>query len=107
MIVGLVMDQDGRPLCCELWPGNTADVTTLLPVVMTRSLYPPFSSLCKHYKLIFVIDTTWARWGFVDRRGGCASLALLQFWFARFRIRRRMDSASAKASFESLVHRRR
>ena len=22
MIVGLVMDQDGRPLCCELWPGN-------------------------------------------------------------------------------------
>src|SRR5438045_8013498 len=33
MIVGLVMDQDDRPLCCELWPGNTADVTTLLPVV--------------------------------------------------------------------------
>ena len=33
MIVGLVIDQDGRPLCCELWPGNTADVTTLLPVV--------------------------------------------------------------------------
>jgi hypothetical protein len=33
MIVGLVMDQDGRPLCCELWPGNTADVTTLMPVV--------------------------------------------------------------------------
>jgi len=28
MIVGLVMDQDGRPLCCEMWPGNTADVTT-------------------------------------------------------------------------------
>ena len=33
MIVALVMDQDGRPLCSELWPGNTADVTTLLPVV--------------------------------------------------------------------------
>jgi len=33
MVVGLVMDQDGRPLCSELWPGNTADVTTLLPVV--------------------------------------------------------------------------
>src|SRR5271155_2080948 len=33
MIVGLVMDHDGRPLCSELWPGNTADVTTLLPVV--------------------------------------------------------------------------
>ena len=33
MIVGLVIDQDGRPLCCELWPSNTANVTTLLPVV--------------------------------------------------------------------------
>lgn len=33
MVVGIVMDQCGRPLCSELWPGNTADVTTLLPVV--------------------------------------------------------------------------
>src|SRR3989440_3428569 len=33
MIVGRVRDQDGRPLCCERWPGNTADVATLLPVV--------------------------------------------------------------------------
>jgi hypothetical protein len=33
MIVGATLDGDGRPLCCELWPGNTADVTTLLPVV--------------------------------------------------------------------------
>jgi len=33
MVVGIVMDQGGRPLCSELWPGNTADVTTLLPVV--------------------------------------------------------------------------
>jgi transposase len=33
MVVGLVLDRQGWPLCCELWPGNTADVTTLLPVV--------------------------------------------------------------------------
>jgi len=33
MIVGAVLDQDGRPICCELWPGNTADVTTLIAVV--------------------------------------------------------------------------
>jgi transposase len=39
MIVGLVMDQDGRPLCCELWPGNTADVTTLLPVDRLRARF--------------------------------------------------------------------
>ena len=33
MIVGAVLDGQGRPLCCELWPGNTSDVKTLLPVV--------------------------------------------------------------------------
>ena len=33
MVVGLALDIHGWPLCCELWPGNTADVTTLLPVV--------------------------------------------------------------------------
>lgn len=33
MVVGLALDLNGWPLCCEMWPGNTADVTTLLPVV--------------------------------------------------------------------------
>jgi len=33
MVIGLSLDVHGWPLCCELWPGNTADVTTLLPVV--------------------------------------------------------------------------
>jgi Transposase DDE domain len=33
MIVAVVMDQQGRPLCCEMWPGNTTDVTALMPVV--------------------------------------------------------------------------
>ncbi len=33
MVVGAVLDGDGRPICCELWPGNTADVTTLIPIV--------------------------------------------------------------------------
>lgn len=32
MIVGAVLDQHGYPICCELWPGNTADIKTLLPV---------------------------------------------------------------------------
>lgn len=32
MIVGVVLDQEGVPLCCELLPGNTADVTRLLAV---------------------------------------------------------------------------
>ena len=33
MVVGAVLDGEGRPICCELWPGNTTDVTTLIPVV--------------------------------------------------------------------------
>jgi Transposase DDE domain len=33
MVVGLAVDVQGRPICCELWPGNTADVTTLKPLV--------------------------------------------------------------------------
>lgn len=33
MIVGMAVDVEGRPICCEMWPGNTADVTTLLPIV--------------------------------------------------------------------------
>ncbi len=33
MVVGTVVDAEGRPLSCELWPGNTPDVKTLLPVV--------------------------------------------------------------------------
>src|SRR5512133_2549152 len=33
MVVGAVLDGQGRPICCELWPGNTTGVTTLIPVV--------------------------------------------------------------------------
>jgi DDE family transposase len=33
MIVAVIIDQNGRPVCSEMWPGNTADVTTLVPVV--------------------------------------------------------------------------
>lgn len=33
MVVGTVLDDRGKPVCCEMWPGNTADVKTLMPVV--------------------------------------------------------------------------
>jgi hypothetical protein len=33
MILALIVDGAGRPICTEMWPGNTADVTTLLPVI--------------------------------------------------------------------------
>ncbi len=33
MVVGAVIDDQGKPVCCETWPGNTTDVTTLIPVI--------------------------------------------------------------------------
>jgi hypothetical protein len=33
MIVAVIVDQNGRPVCSEMSPGNTADVTTLIPTV--------------------------------------------------------------------------
>ena len=33
MILAVLIDGDGRPVCSEMWPGNTADVSTLIPVI--------------------------------------------------------------------------
>ncbi len=33
MVVGVILDDHGQPVCCEMWPGNTTDVTTLVPVI--------------------------------------------------------------------------
>ena len=33
MVVGAILDNHGYPICCEMWPGNTADVKTLVPVI--------------------------------------------------------------------------
>ena len=33
MVVGAVVDSEGNPICCEMWPGNTADVKTIIPVI--------------------------------------------------------------------------
>lgn len=33
MVIGVVIDNHGRPICCEMWPGNTSDAKTLIPIV--------------------------------------------------------------------------
>ena len=33
LVLGAALTQDGRPLSCEVWPGNHADANALLPVV--------------------------------------------------------------------------
>ena len=32
LVLGMVLDRDGRPVCSEVWPGNTSDVSTLARV---------------------------------------------------------------------------
>jgi transposase len=33
MVVGALLDDRGRPIACEMWPGNTADVTSTIPII--------------------------------------------------------------------------
>jgi hypothetical protein len=33
MVVGALIDDHGKPICCEMWPGNSADVKAMIPVV--------------------------------------------------------------------------
>ena len=32
IVLAVVLDDTGRPVCCEMLPGNTADITALLPL---------------------------------------------------------------------------
>jgi transposase len=46
MVVGMVLDQNGNPLCSELWPGNTADVKSLAPIVERLKTRFGIGSVC-------------------------------------------------------------
>src|ERR1035438_2264980 len=46
MVVGALLDDRGRPLACEMWPGNTADVSSTIPVVMRLKQRFGASSFC-------------------------------------------------------------
>jgi len=42
----VILDGRGRPICCEMWPGNITDVTTLLPVVQRLKSRFAIGSIC-------------------------------------------------------------
>jgi Transposase DDE domain len=46
MVVGVVVDREGRPLMSQLWPGNTADVKSLVPVVDRLRTYFKVNEIC-------------------------------------------------------------
>jgi transposase len=46
MVVGAVLDREGRPILCELWPGNAADVKSLVPIVERLSARFGINRVC-------------------------------------------------------------
>jgi transposase len=46
MVVGVVMDQEGNPVCSEMWPGNAADVKSLVPIVQRLKTRFPVGEVC-------------------------------------------------------------
>jgi transposase len=46
MIVGVVLNEKGEPICCEFWPGNTADVSSLVPIVDRLRVRFGITSFC-------------------------------------------------------------
>ena len=46
MVVGVVIDQQGRPLCSQMWPGNAADVKSLVPVVDRLRMHFQVGEVC-------------------------------------------------------------
>jgi transposase len=46
MVVGAVINDKGCPICCEMWPGNTTDVKTLIPVIERLQARFPIKQVC-------------------------------------------------------------
>jgi transposase len=46
MIVGIVIDETGNPICSEMWEGSTTDVTVFLPVIERLRIRFGIGSMC-------------------------------------------------------------
>ncbi len=51
VVLGLVLDNQGLPVCSEMWSGNIADVTTLVPVVERLEKRFGIRSVCLNSQL--------------------------------------------------------
>lgn len=66
MIVGIALDAEGRPICCEMWPGNTTDVKSLVPVVERMRAKFRVREVCVVADRGFVSEATVAALGKMD-----------------------------------------
>ncbi|HEV2041303.1 MAG TPA: IS1634 family transposase, partial [Casimicrobiaceae bacterium] len=46
MVVGMVLDNAGNPLCSTMWPGNTTDVKSLAPLVQRLQTHFGIQRVC-------------------------------------------------------------
>jgi len=46
MVVGMVLDNEGTPICSQMWPGNTADVKSLVPIVERLRRHFSINEVC-------------------------------------------------------------
>lgn len=60
MVVGMVLDNTGNPLCSTMWPGNTTDVTSLTPVVRRLQEHFAVQRVCIVADRGMISDTTIA-----------------------------------------------
>lgn len=58
MVVGVVVDNQGRPILSELWPGNTTDVKSLVPIVDRLRTYFKVNHICIVADRGMISDTT-------------------------------------------------
>ncbi len=66
MIVGIALDVEGRPICCEMWPGNTADAKSLVPVVERMRAKFRVRDMCLVADRGFVSEATLEALGKMD-----------------------------------------
>jgi len=66
MIVGIALDVEGRPICCEMWPGNTADAKSLVPVVERMRAKFRVREMCVVADRGFVSEATLEALGKMD-----------------------------------------
>ncbi len=66
MVVGMVLDNAGNPICSTLWPGNATDVTSLVPVAKRLQQHFGVQRVCIVADRGMISDGTMAE---IDSRG--------------------------------------
>ena len=46
MVLAVLLDGDGRPVCTEMWPGNTADVGSQIPAIKAPAAALQINRVC-------------------------------------------------------------